>query len=104
MNRLETFLEKKSFLYGINLPWFAHDSYGCDIGYAQICNPQAVPEQDCRFRESLVRECFANCRYMGFNCARIWLFEIMEGTSLIQTVSLSMCRRFSCVTSLAFAK
>ncbi len=63
---------RSGFLHGINVPWFNADSYGCDIG----CSHRRM---DSRFDPARVEAVFRNGRSVGFDCIRIWLFEIMEG-------------------------
>lgn len=73
MDRVEQLLDRDGFLYGIVAPWFESDSYGCDMGRDE---PRGL---DCKFRYHKVKELFYNCKAVGFNCVRLWLFEIMEG-------------------------
>lgn len=73
MNRVEQFLHDEDFMYGIVVPWL-DGTYGCDIGYSEVRDDTTI-----KFNEKAVREVFTNCKVMGFNVIRIWLFEIMEG-------------------------
>jgi hypothetical protein len=72
MNSLKYVLERDGFLYGMNVPWFNHNSYGCDIGSNHRSDK-------CNFDPVQIEEVFYNCKAIGYNCVRIWLFEIMEG-------------------------
>lgn len=72
MGSVERLLERDGFIFGIVAPWFEGKSYGCDIGISPL-------RQECLFNYNKVEEMLYNCKAIGFNCVRLWLFEIMEG-------------------------
>jgi len=73
-NTMERILAEDGFIYGINVPWFSGQSYANDIGTSVLMGRTASG-----YDAGLVRQVFTNAKATGFNCVRIWLFEVVEG-------------------------
>mgnify|MGYP000910315885 FL=1 len=66
-------ISEDGFVYGIVVPWGWAKGYASDIGPNQAYNKGSD------FSIEKWTEIFCNCKAIGFNCIRIWLFEVMEG-------------------------
>jgi len=65
--------QQRVFVHGINVAWFG-GKYGHDIG------PNAQhPSWKVRYNSKKVDACFNDIADIGFNVARVWLFEGAEG-------------------------
>ncbi len=70
---LERHIREKGFVNGIYTPWF-NGIYGRDIGTGILDNYSR-----CDFDKNRVGQVLYNCRAIGFDMAKIWLNENLEG-------------------------
>ncbi len=72
-NTYERILAEDGFIYGINVPWL-DSNYANDIGAGHF-----PWNQESAFSLDAWERVLTNCKAIGFNAVRIWLFEQGEG-------------------------
>lgn len=76
----EKILEEEGFIYGVNSPWI----YGANIGGSTLdeiktgTRTHISPVDD-------YRRVLTNCKAIGYDAVKIWLFQNMEGVRVAET-------------------
>ena len=76
-NTYEELLDKKGFIYGVNLPWFGKsDTRTQTFGKNPITGKEAVYDHD------WATEALTNIKAIGFDSVRTWIFTGWGGTTM----------------------
>lgn len=79
VNTYEELLDKKGFIYGVNLPWFGKsDTRAHTFGKNPLTGNEAAYDHD------WVLEALTNIKAIGFDSVRTWIFTGWGGTTIDQ--------------------